>query len=76
MDLSKCHSKFIFYVLTLGLCAPKPFGINPFYPVGYVALTLLIPLCVVTGVNVKITSIAQHHRVKKIQLLLIVFLLK
>ena len=50
--------------LHLGSCAPLPFGTNPFYPVGYVALTLLIPLCVVTGINMKITSIAQHHRVK------------
>ena len=47
----------------LGLCSAPPYGSNPTFPVGYMSLSLCVPLCIVTGVNMKITSIAKHHRV-------------
>ena len=47
----------------LGMCAPAVINTNPLYPVGYIALTLLAPLGVITGVNMKMTRIARYHRV-------------
>ena len=54
---------------SLGLCSAPPYGSNPFFPVGYMSLSLCAPLCIVTGVNMKITSIAKHHRVSTFNLL-------
>ena len=51
---------------SLGLCSAPPYGSNPTFPVGYMSLSLIAPLCIVTGVNMKITSIAKHHRVSKL----------
>ena len=49
---------------SMGLCSPAPFGeANPTFAVGYITVSLCAPLCIVTGVNIKITSIAKHHRV-------------
>ena len=55
---------------SLGLCSAPPYGSNPTFPVGYMSLSLIAPLCIVTGVNMKITSIAKHHRVSYFRFLI------
>ncbi len=47
----------------LGYCLPA-FGEAALFPIAYVSFGLITPLCLVLGVNMRITSIAQHHRVR------------